>query len=122
MTAAGILGRIPLLAKWSGRMIQIKTPHEIELMRASGLVTASAIKAVVAAVRPGVTTGELDAIAEDHIRSQGAVPNFLGHHGFTGTICASVNHEVVHGIPDPDRVLAEGDNISIDCGAILNGW
>src|SRR5918912_4616301 len=122
MTAAGILGRIPLLAKWSGRMIQIKTPHEIELMRASGLVTAGALRAVRAAVRPGVSTGELDAVAEDHIRSQGAVPNFLGYHGFTGTICASINHEVVHGIPDPDRVLADGDNISIDCGAILAGW
>src|ERR671933_2900472 len=104
--ATGVLSRIPMLAKWSGRMIQIKTAQEIELMRASGLVTAGAIAAVKAAVRPGVSTGELDAIAEDHIRSQGAVPNFLGYHGFTGTICASVNHEVVHGIPDAGRVLA----------------
>jgi methionyl aminopeptidase len=103
-------------------MIQIKTAHEIELMRASGLVTAGAIKAVCAAVRPGVSTGELDAIAEDHIRSAGAVPNFLGYHGFTGSICASINDEVVHGIPHPDRTLAEGDNISIDCGAVLAGW
>jgi methionyl aminopeptidase len=119
---ATLLARLPVLAKWSGRMIQIKTPHELELMRASGLVTAGALKAVTAAVRPGVSTGELDAIAEDHIRSRGAVPNFLGYHGFTGTICASINDEVVHGIPSPDRVLAEGDNISIDCGAILQGW
>ncbi len=103
-------------------MIQIKTPQEIELMRASGLVTAGAIKAVKAAVRPGVSTGELDAVAEDYIRSRGAVPNFLGYHGFTGTICASINDEIVHGIPNPDRRLAEGDNISIDCGAILSGW
>src|SRR3712207_3136924 len=122
MTAAGILGRLPLLAKWSGRMIQIKTPHELELMRAAGLVVAGAIAAVRAAVRPGVTTGELDAIAEDHIRSAGAVPSFLGYHGFTGSICASINGEIVHGIPRGDRVLAEGDNISIDCGAILHGW
>src|SRR5919205_196173 len=120
--AAGILSRVPLLAKWSGRMIQIKTPHEIELMRASGLVTAGAIAAVKAAIRPGVSTGELDAIAEDHIRSAGAVPNFLGYHGFTGSICASINDEIVHGIPNPERRLAEGDNISIDCGAILEGW
>jgi methionyl aminopeptidase len=120
--AGGILGRMSLLAKWSGRMIQIKTPHEIELMRASGLVTAGAIAAVRAAVRPGVSTGELDAIAEDYIRSQGAVPNFLGYHGFTGSICASVNDEVVHGIPNPERRLEVGDNISIDCGAILHGW
>jgi methionyl aminopeptidase len=103
-------------------MIQIKTMREIELMRASGLVTAGAIAAVRAAVTPGITTGELDAVAEDHIRSHGAVPNFLGYHGFTGTICASVNDEVVHGIPSRDRVLADGDNISIDCGAVLDGW
>src|SRR3712207_3353093 len=122
MTAGGILGRIPLLAKWSGRMIQIKTPHELELMRAAGLVVAGAIAAVRAAVRPGVTTGELDAIAEDHIRTAGAVPSFLGYHGFTGSICASINDEIVHAIPNPGRVLAEGDNISIDCGAILQGW
>jgi methionyl aminopeptidase len=117
-----ILSRLPLLAKWSGRMIQIKTPQEIELMRGAGLVVAGAIAAVRAQIRPGVTTGELDAVAEDHIRSAGAVPSFLGYHGFTGSICASINHEIVHGIPRPDRVLAEGDNISIDCGAILQGW
>ncbi|WP_239522012.1 type I methionyl aminopeptidase [Geodermatophilus sabuli] len=122
MTAAGLLGRLPLLAKWSGRMIQIKTPHEIELMRAAGLVVAGAIAAVRAAVRPGVTTGELDAIAEDHIRSAGAVPSFLGYHGFTGSICASINDEIVHGIPNRGRALAHGDNLSIDCGAILAGW
>jgi methionyl aminopeptidase len=118
----GLLARVPLLAKWSGRMIQIKTAHDIELMRASGLVTAGALKAVRAAVAPGVTTGELDAVAEDHIRSQGAIPNFLGYHGFTGTICASINSEIVHGIPNRERKLAAGDNISIDCGAILDGW
>ena len=117
-----LLARVPLLAKWSGRMIQIKTAQELELMRASGLVTAGALAAVKAAVRPGVTTGELDAVAADHIRSRGAVSNFLGYHGFTGTICASINDEVVHGIPDPGRTLAEGDNISIDCGAVLQGW
>ncbi len=120
--ATGVIARLPWLAKWSGRMIQIKTRHEIELMRASGLVTAGAIKAVKAAVAPGVSTGELDAVAEDYIRSQGGVPNFLGYHGFTGTICASINDEIVHGIPNPERRLAAGDNISIDCGAILEGW
>ncbi|NEK86224.1 type I methionyl aminopeptidase [Blastococcus saxobsidens] len=103
-------------------MIQIKTAHEIELMRASGLVTAGALAAVRAAVAPGVSTGELDAVAEDHIRSHGAVPNFLGYHGFTGTICTSINDEIVHGIPNPERRLEAGDNISIDCGAILDGW
>jgi methionyl aminopeptidase len=121
MTAAGILGRIPLLAKWSGRMIQIKTPHEIELMRGAGLVVAGAIAAVRAAVRPGVTTGELDAIAEDNIRGSGATPSFKGYHGFPGSICTSVDDEVVHGIPG-GRVLADGDIVSIDCGAIVDGW
>jgi methionine aminopeptidase type I len=120
--AAGMLTRLPLLAKWSGRMIQIKTPQEIELMRAAGLVVAGAIAEVRKAVRPGVSTGELDAIAEDYIRSRGAVPSFLGYHGFTGSICASINNEIVHGIPNRERILAEGDNISIDCGAILHGW
>jgi methionyl aminopeptidase len=103
-------------------MIQIKTAQEIELMRASGLITAGALEAVTAAVAPGVSTGELDAVAEDYIRSHGGIPNFLGYHGFTGTICTSINDEIVHGIPDPGRRLAAGDNISIDCGAILQGW
>ncbi|KQS73523.1 type I methionyl aminopeptidase [Modestobacter sp. Leaf380] len=103
-------------------MIQIKTAHEIELMRAAGLVVAGALAAVRAGVAPGVTTGELNAIAEDHIRSAGAIPSFLGYHGFTGCICASINAEIVHGIPASSRVLELGDNISIDCGAILQGW
>ena len=103
-------------------MIQVKTAHEIELMRAAGLVVAGALAAVRAEIRPGVTTAELDAVAEDHIRSAGAVPSFLGYHGFTGSICASINDEVVHGIPVSGRVLAAGDNVSIDCGAILQGW
>src|SRR3954452_3001428 len=96
----GILSRVPLLAKWSGRMIQIKNPHEIELMRASGLVTAGASRGGKAGVRPGVSPKELDAVAEDCIRSHGVVPNFLGYQGFTGTSCASINDEMVHGIPN----------------------
>jgi methionyl aminopeptidase len=119
---SGLLARVPLLARWSGRMIQVKTAHEIELMRAAGLVVAGALAAVRAEIRPGVTTAELDAVAEDHIRSAGAIPSFLGYHGFTGSICASINDEVVHGIPVSGRVLAAGDNVSIDCGAILQGW
>ena len=103
-------------------MIQIKTAREVELMRGAGLVVAGALAAVRAEVRPGVTTGELDAVAEDHIRTAGAVPSFLGYRGFTGSICASINDEIVHGIPSPDRTLAAGDNIAIDCGAILAGW
>src|SRR5215212_11273670 len=120
--AAGILTRLPLLAKWSGRMIQIKTPQELELMRAAGLVVAGAIAEVRKAVRPGVSTGELDAIAEDYIRSKGAIPSFLGYHGFTGSICASINHEIVHGIPSPERVLKEGDIVSLDVGVGYRGY
>jgi methionyl aminopeptidase len=101
--------------------IEIKTPEQIALMRAAGLVVGSTLELLRTAVAPGMTTRELDAIAEESIRSHGAVPSFLGYHGFPASICTSVNHEVVHGIPG-DRVLVEGDQISIDCGAILAGW
>jgi methionyl aminopeptidase len=103
------------------RGIEIKTREQILAMRKAGLVVGRTLELLRAAVKPGITTGELDAIAEDHIRSSGATPSFLGYHGFTGSICASVNEEIVHGIPG-DRVLADGDLISIDCGAIVDGW
>jgi methionyl aminopeptidase len=103
------------------RGIQIKTPDQIEAMRRAGLVVGKTLELMRSTVRAGLTTGELDAIAEDHIRSSGATPSFKGYHGFPGSICASVNEEVVHGIPG-DRVLAEGDVVSIDCGAIVDGW
>jgi len=104
------------------RMIQIKTPDEIAVMREAGLVTQRALARIQEAVAPGVSTGELDRIAEESIRSEGAVPSFKGYHGFTGTICASINDEVVHGIPSARRTLREGDVISLDCGAIVQGW
>ncbi len=91
-------------------------------MRAAGRVVARTLDVLRAAVRPGMSTLELDAIAERSIRDAGAVPSFKGYHGFTGSICASVNEEVVHGIPREDKILADGDIISIDCGAILDGW
>src|SRR3954466_14593663 len=90
-------------------------------MRAAGLVVGRTLELLREAVKPGISTGELDAIAEDNIRSSGATPSFKGYHGFTCHYCASVNDEIVHGIPG-ERVLAEGDVISIDCGAILDGW
>ncbi|GAA1388708.1 type I methionyl aminopeptidase [Catellatospora chokoriensis] len=102
--------------------IEIKTPEQLHLMRAAGLVVAAALAAAREAVKPGVSTAELDAVAEDVIRSHGAIPSFKGYHGFPGTICSSVNEQIVHTIPNPKHVLAEGDLISIDCGAILNGW
>lgn len=102
-------------------MVEIKTPEQIAKMREAGLVTADALRACREAAVPGVTTGELDAIAKKVIEGHGATSNFLGYHGFTGVICASVNDEVVHGIPG-GRVLASGDLLSIDCGAIVDGW
>ena len=105
-----------------GRAIQIKTPGQIAIMREAGLVVARTLETVAAAVRPGVTTAELDALAEREIRAAGATPSFLGYHGYPATICTSVNDEIVHGIPSPARRLNEGDIISIDCGAIVGGW
>ena len=105
-----------------GRAIQIKTPEQIAIMREAGLVVARTLETVAAAVRPGVTTAELDALAEREIRAAGATPSFLGYHGYPATICTSVNDEIVHGIPSPARRLNEGDIISIDCGAIVGGW
>jgi methionyl aminopeptidase len=105
------------------RGIEIKTPAEIEKMRVAGLLVGETLELLRGAVRAGISTGELDAIAEDNIRSHGGIPSFKGYGQppFPGSICASVNDEVVHGIPG-DRVLADGDLISIDCGAIVDGW
>jgi methionyl aminopeptidase len=105
------------------RGLEIKTPQQIDLMRRAGLLTGQTLELLRDACRPGITTGELDAIAEDNIRSHGGVPSFqgYGHPPFPATICASVNEEVVHGIPG-SRELIEGDVISIDCGAIVEGW
>jgi methionyl aminopeptidase len=105
------------------RSLEIKTPEQIDLMRKAGLLVGVTLELLRGAAKPGVTTGELNAIAEDNIRTHGGVPSFLGYGypPFPGTICASVNDEVVHGIPG-SRALAEGDVISIDCGAIVDGW
>lgn len=105
------------------RGVEIKTPEQIEKMRVAGLLVGRTLEVLRGAVRAGISTGELDAIAEDSIRSGGGIPSFkgYGHPPFPGSICASVNDEVVHGIPG-DRVLADGDLISIDCGAIVDGW
>lgn len=101
--------------------VELKTPDQIRVMRRAGLVVHAALAAVTEAARPGVTTAELDAVAADIIRSAGAEPSFLGYHGFPAVVCISVNEEVVHGIPG-ERVLAEGDLVSVDCGAIVDGW
>ncbi len=102
-------------------MITLKTDAEIALMREAGLIVAAAIAATVEAVAPGVTTHDLDQVAERVIRGAGAIPSFVGYRGFPATLCTSVNDEVVHGIPSKDKVLREGDLVSIDCGAIVGG-
>ena len=101
--------------------LDTKTPEQIRLMRRAGLVVGETLALMQERTAAGMTTAELDAIAEEHIRGQGATPSFLGYHGFTGSLCVSVNDEVVHGIPGSRR-LVEGDLVSIDCGAIVQGW
>jgi methionyl aminopeptidase len=103
-------------------MIEVKTSSELQAMRAAGLVVARTLAMVAEAAKPGVSTAELDEVAEQTIRDAGAVPSFKGYHGFPASICASVNEQIVHGIPSKSQVLAEGDLISVDCGAILDGW
>jgi methionyl aminopeptidase len=104
------------------RAIEIKTPEQFSRMREAGLVVANTLRVVAEAVRPGITTADLDAIAAREIREAGAVPSFLGYYGYPATICTSVNEEIVHGIPSANRRLNAGDVISIDCGAIVAGW
>ena len=106
---------------WRDRGIQIKTPEQIAGMRVAGLVVGRTLEMLRDVARPGLSTGALDEAAETHIRQLGATPSFLGYHGFAGSICVSVNDQVVHGVPGA-RVLAEGDVVSIDCGAIVDGW
>ncbi len=101
--------------------IELKTPGQVVAMRRAGLVVADALAAVRAAARPGLSTADLDAVAADVIASAGATPSFLGYHGFPAVLCVSVNEEVVHGIPG-SRVLHHGDVLSVDCGAVVQGW
>ena len=112
-----------LLSTSRERGVEIKTPEQIEKMRVAGLLVGETLELLRSSVRAGISTGDLDAIAEQNIRAGGGVPSFLGYGQppFPATICASVNDEVVHGIPG-SRVLQDGDVISIDCGAIVDGW
>ncbi|HZP16100.1 MAG TPA: type I methionyl aminopeptidase [Nocardioides sp.] len=103
-------------------MIQIKTPPEIELMRQAGIVVGTALAALRDAAAPGVSTADLDLVARDVIYGAGATPSFLGYRGFPATICTSINSEIVHGIPSPEAVIRDGDIVSIDCGAIVEGY
>jgi methionyl aminopeptidase len=103
-------------------MIIRKSPAELDKMRRAGAITAATIDRVLEAVAVGATTLDLDRVAEEFIRAQGATPSFLGYKGFTASICASINEEIVHGIPAADRVLADGDLLSLDFGAIWEGF
>lgn len=104
------------------KVVPFRTAGELDAMAAAGAIVGAALVAVREAAKPGVSTLELDEVAESVIRGAGAVPSFKGYHGFSGSICSSVNDRVVHGIPSAEDILAEGDLVSIDCGAILDGW
>ena len=101
--------------------VEGKTPEQLALMRTAGLLVGRTLEVVAAAVRPGTTTLELDALAEQHIRDHGGIPNFQLVPGYRHTLCTSVNDEIVHGIPG-ERVLELGDVLSVDCGAQVDGW
>ena len=119
MTRGGVRG---LVARWRGRDIELKSNDELDAMRAAGALVARTLAEVATLAKPGVSTAELDALAEQTIRDAGAEPSFKGYHGYPASICASVNEQIVHGIPSTGRVLADGDLISVDCGAVLHGW
>jgi len=102
-------------------MIYLKTDEEIEIQRQSSLLVGKTLAEIAKVIKPGIKTIELDAIAEEFIRDHGAVPGFKGYGGFPGSLCISVNDEVVHGIPG-DRIIEDGDIVSIDCGTFMNGF
>ena len=103
-------------------MVVLKTGRELKIMREACRISAEALKLVGRAVEPGITTAELDRIAENYIRSQGATPNFKGYHGYPATACISINNEVIHGIPSAKRKIAQGDIVSVDLGAMFEGY
>ena len=103
-------------------MIVLKTNRELALIREACIISAGALKLAGEAVQPGVTTAEIDKIAHDYIVKCGAEPNFLNYNGYPATACISINDEVIHGIPSKNRVIKEGDIVSIDLGARLNGY
>ncbi|HEX5145083.1 MAG TPA: type I methionyl aminopeptidase [Mycobacterium sp.] len=113
---------VSLPGRRNRKVVAQRTAGELDAMAAAGAVVAAALSAVQRAAAPGVSTHDLDQIAEQVIRSSGAVPSFLGYHGYPASICSSVNDRVVHGIPSDAELLAAGDLVSIDCGAILEGW
>jgi len=104
------------------RGVEIKSAREVKIMREASRIVATVLREVMAMVEPGQTTGDLDAYAEKRIREMGATPSFKGYHGFPASICASINNEVVHGIPSPKRVIHKGDLLKVDTGAYFEGY
>ena len=104
------------------RGVEIKSAREVKIMRQASHIVATVLREVMGMVKPGQTTGEIDAYAEKRIREMGATPSFKGYHGFPASICASINNEVVHGIPSPKRVIRQGDLLKVDTGAYFQGY
>ena len=112
----------PPRPKRQRRGVEIKSQREIEIMRQSARIVATVLKEISQMVQPGMTTADLDAYAEKRIREMGATPSFKGYHGFPASICASINNEVVHGIPNPKKVIRTGDVLKVDTGAYFEGF
>jgi methionyl aminopeptidase len=108
--------------KKSRQGVELKTPREIEIMRQSARIVATVLQEISQRVQPGMTTADLDAYAEKRIREMGATPSFKGYYGFPGSICASINEEVVHGIPNPKKKIRTGDVLKVDTGAFYQGY
>ena len=106
----------------SRRGVEVKSAREIETMRQASRIVATVLREIMELAQPGMTTGDLDAHAEKRIREMGAVPSFKGYHGFPASICASINNEVVHGIPSNKRVIKSGDLVKVDTGAYFDGY
>ena len=104
------------------RGVEIKSAREVKIMRQASHIVATVLREVMGMVEPGQTTGDIDAYAEKRIREMGATPSFKGYHGFPASICASINNEVVHGIPSPERVIRQGDLLKVDTGAYFEGY
>ncbi|MGB5962737.1 MAG: type I methionyl aminopeptidase [Coleofasciculaceae cyanobacterium] len=114
--------KTPPQAKKKRRSIEIKSEREIEIMRQASKIVATVLKEISEMVQPGMTTADLDAYAEKRIREMDATPSFKGYHGFTGSICSSINNEMVHGIPNPKKVIFAGDVLKVDTGAYYEGF
>jgi len=113
-------GQVPFIERRRG--IEIKSSREIKLMKKSSRIVATVLREIIDFVKPGMSTLELDEFAEQRITDMGAQPSFKGYHGFPGSICSSINNEVVHGIPNKKKIIRSGDLIKIDTGAYLNGY